>query len=111
MVDFQEAERTPANFDLGPNNLIIVDWQINVEKNVSPDRLLALIRFYVSRGFRVAVVMWGYIFSHRVVVECVEAGACSFALKEIERTDLFHWLTRVLALPMRGPWVQNVVFP
>ncbi|MEK7611672.1 MAG: hypothetical protein AAB486_04880 [Patescibacteria group bacterium] len=111
MVDVAEAERTPTHFDVGPFNLIIVDWQFNVQAAISPARLANFIREYARRGFRVAVVVADDLFTQTMIGICMEAGACSMFIKELSDYDLNRWVTRLMQLPLRGPWAEKVVFP
>ncbi len=111
IVDLAEAERTPALFDLGEHNLVLVDWRINVQAGISPLRLLNLITSLTRRGLRVAVVVADDLYSTRLAIECMEAGVCSLTFMETVPLDLDAWLERVLTLPLRGPWVQKTVFP
>ncbi len=111
MVTVADAERMLAYFDIGQENLVLVDWQISVRDGVTPFRLLNLIKILVSQGRRVAVVIADDLYSTRLVSGFLEAGVCSLFFKDLSYLELNTWLERVLALPLRGPWVYKAVFP
>lgn len=108
-VSVAEAESTPSHFDVGQGNLILVDWQVDVQAATPPSRLVSVIQMYASRGFRVAVVVTDNFFNQSTVGLCMEAGACSIFIKELSDYELSRWLFRLLQLPLRGLWAQAIV--
>lgn len=89
----------------GPDDLVILDWQIDVRRNIPPARLYNLITNLARRGARVVVVMDAddYRWSN-LLMDLTEAGAVSFLERTVDAKTVEEWIERTLKSPWRGYW-------